>query len=90
MRLRTNRTHALTIVNNSNYFYLEELGKDQDCEQCEEVGTNSDDEDDTAADQQEPLKLKSYKEAVIQCPSFWNTKDMEMKPCPSVALLTEL
>ena len=63
MRLRTNRTHALTIANNSNYFYLEELEKDQDCEQYEEVGTDSDDEDDTAADQQD--KLKSYKEALI-------------------------
>ena len=54
---------ARTRLHNS--FYLEELGKGQDCEQYEEVGTDSDDEDDTAADQQEPLKLKSYKEAVI-------------------------
>ena len=47
--------HVLTIV---IIFIL-------DCEQHEEVGTDSDDEDDTAADQQEPLKLKTYKEAVI-------------------------
>ena len=42
--------------------FLEELGNDQDCEEV--ASRDSDDEDDTA-DQEEPAKLKSYKEAVV-------------------------
>ena len=40
----------------------EELGNNQNCEEV--AGRESDDEDDTA-DQEEPPKLKSYKEAVV-------------------------
>ena len=44
--------------------FLEELGKDQDCEEVAIVDRDSDDEDDTA-DQEELSKLKNYKEAVV-------------------------
>ena len=42
--------------------FLEELGNDHNCEEVS--SRDSDDEDDTA-DQEEPPKLKSYKEAVV-------------------------
>ena len=44
--------------------FLEELGKDQDCEEVAIVDRDSDDEDDTA-DQEELSKLKNHKEAVV-------------------------
>ena len=50
-----------------NYPWLseaEELGNNQNCEEV--AGRESDDEDDTA-DQEELPKLKSYKEAVVSC-----------------------
>jgi len=42
--------------------FLKELGNDHNCEEVS--SRDSDDEDDTA-DQEEPPKLKSYKEAVV-------------------------
>jgi len=42
--------------------FLEELGNDHDCEEV--AGRDSNDEDDTA-DQEEPPKLTSYKEVVV-------------------------
>ena len=42
--------------------FLEELGDDQN----EEVSARKSDDEDDTADQEEPSKLKSYKEA-IQC-----------------------
>ena len=61
--LRTNHTHAPKIVNNSNYNAKFSLN-DQNCEDV--ASRDSDDEEDTAY-QEEPPKLKSYKELGCSC-----------------------
>ena len=68
----------------------EELGNNQNCEEV--AGRESDDEGDNA-DQEEPPKLKSYKEAVValeEVSRFLEFKDTEMKSCLLVAQLTGL